>query len=623
MENLEAAGRYRGLCQDETTPNPVDAFALAEVMEDWLGDPELESNTVCFVRSLELDERDELPSAGIERVRGFGLHRYLVPVRLGGELRTAEQLLMLTRVVARRDMNVMISESTQLWMMLVWIAGDADQQASSAATVLRGQAVPCLGYSEASHGADLAANDFLATPDGEQYVLSGEKFPINRGRTSTHVVLLGATGGQDTPARRKQSLFLVDRSRLLSGKVSGIPRVPTYGLRGCDISGVAFDNVRVDSSALLGAEGEGLELALRGLLITRTFCTGLSLGAGDTMLRAAAAFLSRRRLYGGTASEIPCVSESLANAYLSLLVAECESLVAMRGLHLFTEELSLWANLAKVQVARLVDVNSKVLAQTLGARYYMRASEHVGIFQKMLRDSAVVSVFDGSEPVCLDSIALQLPAITKARRQARDEDWSFLYDLRKELPEFEPARVSVFGRGRDATFASLSALVCMLDEMGASGGCDAERVAALRVLAAKMVREADALCERADQVRQSAGAPSVRPSASGKATSPHLVRLAEDACSLHAKVAVLGMWLHNREHLDGFFADGEWLEAVLSRERVHQYEVGDLKPSAASRFFARMGEQLARHEFFSIQTVRQAGLGAREADPVHRTQTRR
>lgn len=590
----------------------MSARTLAEAFEGWLGDPESESNAVSFVRGLESDERDELPSAGIERVRAFGFHRYFVPARLGGELRTAEQLMMLMRVIARRDMNVAVSESTLLWMVLPWIAGNTNQQADCAAAVLRGGVVPCLAYSEAAHGADLAANEFLAVPDGAQYVLSGEKFPINRGRTSTHVVLLGATGDDGVPAKRRQSLFLVDRSRVRSGKVDGLPRVPTYGLRGCDISGVIFDDARVDAGARLGAEGEGLELALRGLLITRTFCTALSLGTGDTMLRTVGGYLRRRRLYDGPVNEIPSVCEALANAYVSLLVAECESFTAMRGLHLYTEEFSLWANLAKVQVARLIDANGNVLARALGARYYMRAPEHAGIFQKMLRDGAIVSVFDGSEPVCLDSIALQLAAAAKARGPGRDEDWSVLYDLHRELPEFEPARVSVFGRGRDATFASLPSLVEMLARVNPSDGCGAQRLAELRDQATRLAQEVDALFDRVREARSWGAAQEARSASSGKTTAPRLIRLAEEACALHAKVAALGVWLHNRDRLGGFFAAGEWLLVALARERVERYETGGLEPSVARRLCARMLEQEAGREYFSILTIRQAAAGACE-----------
>ncbi|MHC3424446.1 acyl-CoA dehydrogenase [Streptomyces sp. DT18] len=585
---------------------------LAEALEEWLGDPEEQANSISFTDALALDERDELPAAGIDRLRAFGFNKYFVPERLGGKLRSAEDILMLTRVIARRDMNVAVSESTQVWMMLAWIGGDAAQQERFAATMLRGGVVPCLAYSEPGHGADLAANSFTAAPDAGQYVLDGEKWPINRGRTSTHVVLLGTTGDAHTPAQRRQSMFLVDRAELAPGEVSGVPRVPTYGLRGCDISGVAFTGARVDGSARLGAEGEGLELALRGLLITRTFCTGLSLGTGDTMLRAVSAFLSGRRLYDGAADEIPYVTESLANAYLSLLLAECESLVAMRGLHLYTEQFSIWGNLAKVQVARLVDTNSKVLARTLGARYFLRAAEHVGTFQKMLRDGAVVSVFDGSEPVCLDSIALQLPALAKAYGHDAATDWAPLYDLRAELPPFAPERVAVFGRGRDAVFASLPALVDRLAALTPDAHCDADRLTALRERGARLREELEALLARVQEVRRDP-ADRARTAESSKTTSPRLIRIAEELGSVHAKVTALGVWLHNREHLGAFFAEGEWLLAALDRAQAHQYEAGTLAPGTARRLFARMDAQRTAGEFFSLRRVRTAAPGAREA----------
>jgi hypothetical protein len=285
----------------------------------------------------------------------------------------------------------------------------------------------------------------------------------------------------------------------------------------------------------------------------------------------------------------------------------------MRGLHLYTEQFSIWGNLAKVQVARLVDTNSKVLARTLGARHFLRAAEHVGTFQKMLRDGAVVSVFDGSEPVCLDSLALQLPALAKAHGHDRDEDWRPLYDLRAELPAFEPHRVSVFGRGRDATFASLPALIERLAELAPSDGADEDRLTDLRAQVEDMRQELDTLLARVNEIRRStAGRPSESTGTSTKSTAPRLIRVAEELSSLHAKVAALGVWLFNRDHLDAFFADGEWLQAALARRQVHQYDVGDLEQATARRLFTRMNTQRADHEFFSVRPVRMAAPGARE-----------
>ena len=599
----------------------VDFYNVAESLEEWLGDPEFPHNTLSFSRALEMDEREEMPSDAIARLRQFGLQRYWVPVSFGGQLRSCEELLMYFRVLARRDMNVAVSEATQIWMMLMWIGGDAEQRHRISGPVLRGEVIPCLAYSEAAHGADLAANDFVAVRRGDEYVLSGQKWPINRAATSTHVLLLARTdkGQQDNDvnATRNQSLFLVEKESLLSGEISPLPRVATYGLRGCDISGVSFSNGRIASSARLGAEGEGLELALRGLYLTRTLCTGLSLGVGDTMLRVVSEYLSQRMLYGGPTSDIPYVTESLANTYLSLLIAECTSIVAMRGMHLYPGEFSIWGNLAKVEVARLVEYGGKVLARALGARFYMRAEGHQGIFQKMLRDGAVVSLFDGSEPVCLDSVALQLPSMAKAWRRRRQDDWRQLYDLRVRPRDFSPERIAVFGRGKNAVFASLPDLRSRLDALGPSLGCSVERLATLRMLAADLQRDIDELFASVDGVRQaSLEVANGRPPASAKITSPQLIRLAERCCALHSQVACLGMWLFNRDHLDVFFADGEWLEAALARKHGHQFDVGDLSSSTTFHLFARLRAQQAAQEFFSILPIRQAARGSAETGLV-------
>jgi hypothetical protein len=182
----------------------------------------------------------------------------------------------------------------------------------------------------------------------------------------------------------------------------------------------------------------------------------------------------------------------------------------------------------------------------------------------------------------------------------------------------------VFGRGRDATFASLPVLLSRLDTLEPSPGCDGERLAALRSLAAQLQRDIDDLFARVQEARQVPAAapqpsgpaqPSPQPSGSAKTTSPRLMRLAEECCALHAKVACLGIWLFNRDHLDDFFADGAWLAAALARKQVHQYELGDLTPSATAQLFARLNAQREGNEFFSIRSIRQAASGAPEMSP--------
>jgi hypothetical protein len=236
----------------------------------------------------------------------------------------------------------------------------------------------------------------------------------------------------------------------------------------------------------------------------------------------------------------------------------------------------------------------------------MRAEGEEGIFQKMLRDSAVVSLFDGSEPVCLDSLASQLPLMARARRRPRQEDWARLYDLRVTLEEFHPERVTVFGRGEDAVFASLPALAEQLDAVPADAHCHEGRLGRLRSAVTALQDEVDRLFARVEAAREDAadGQPAERRSI--KDTPVHLVHLAVLSCALHAKVACLGMWLHNREHLGEQFAAGAWLEAALHRTTGERADVGSLPPALTEHLYAQLVAQLEDAAYFSLLPIAQA-----------------
>ena len=63
-----------------------------------------------------------------------------------------------------------------------------------------------------------------------------------------------------------------------------------------------------------------------------------------------------------------------------------------------------------------------------------------GIFQKFYRDHLIVNVFDGSTPVCLDSLCLQLRGLVTSRRQKNSCDAASaraLYDFDAPLPAWD------------------------------------------------------------------------------------------------------------------------------------------------------------------------------------------
>jgi alkylation response protein AidB-like acyl-CoA dehydrogenase len=579
---------------------PTDALRL----EKALGDPRLADNTISFKRAVELDEADAFPEDAISLLQRIGLPVAYVPEELGGCFRSAETFMAIGRTLARRNMTAAVSYSTMLWTMLAWIGGNQAQKTKIADWIAKNGRFPCLAYSEADHGADLSANELRAERGADgRYLLQGEKWPINRATRSEFLVLLARTDASDH--LRSHSLFFVDKTELESRRYYHLPRVLTHGLRGCDISGIGFDACPIPATAMVGEQGHGLELALKGFQVTRTFCASLSLGVGDTALRTVYEFADGRRLYGKRALDLPHVRDILANAYASQLAAEAMSIVAARGLHLFPEQFSSWSSIAKVQVTHLVDESCRKLATVLGARHFMRERHVEGIFQKMLRDGAVVSLFDGSTPVCLDSLATMLPAMVKSRhlhvqsRHHRDE----IYDLSGSLPAIDFSKFKLYGGGRDAIFESLPELMRELGRVVADEHCDQDRLD--RLISASEIL-LNSVHELDDDIL-------AEPALRGERNSARKFKLAERYCELHAAICSIGLWLYNRKSLPGFFSSGIWLQAILVRLGGADPKNSQLEPVLTDKLIDRMQDQFNQNLMFSLQEWPLAISGSKQS----------
>src|SRR3569832_765344 len=284
-----------------TEKNEMDLprqYRASEALERFLGDPEHPANVMSFHNVMQWDEQAAFPQAAVDELYRFGMNHHYVPVEYGGCFASYEEFQSLARVAARRDLTTAITFSTLIWSTLIWVGGTEQQKRHFAKLLRWAKEAPTLAYSEEQHGADLIANDLRAVKTEGGWRLTGEKWPINRATRSGVMAVLAKTGeGRDS---RSLTLYMVEKRDLDPAHYANLPRVKTLGLRGCDISGVRFDDCVVPEHSRLGEVGEGLELALRAFQVTRSLCAGLSLGAVDAALRTTLSFAMNRRLYGGS-----------------------------------------------------------------------------------------------------------------------------------------------------------------------------------------------------------------------------------------------------------------------------------------------------------------------------------
>jgi alkylation response protein AidB-like acyl-CoA dehydrogenase len=451
--------------------------------------------------------------------------------------------------------------SSYLGALPVWLGG-SEAQKLALVQPLKERAWLAFGLTEKAHGSDLLATEMQAIKCSAGYVLSGEKWLINNATRSDAITIFAKTDARG--GARGFSLFLVEKEKGHKASYSHLPKVKTLGIRGADISGIRFDECLIPENALIGTPGLGFELTLKSLQITRTLCAAFSLGAANSALQTTLNFALDRHLYGEPIFAIPQVRQTLVDAFLDILICDSMAIAAARGLHVIPEQFSVCSSVIKYFIPMTIEKVIHELSIILGARYYLREEHDGGIFQKILRDNALISLFDGNSAANLYQIGLQLRSLALAFAKLKPDEQPSLCErletiffLEAPLPAFEPQQLALFSHGRDdvsqGLALTLSSLQSAYEEEGVTNECIKEIITLTTQLLAKIKRQHQEIIEVAKRHGRQ------------HHKSPEIFDLAKKYGILYAAAACVHIWHHNRSHLDDFFSRGEWLVLALQR----------------------------------------------------------
>jgi alkylation response protein AidB-like acyl-CoA dehydrogenase len=414
-----------------------------------------ESNSFAVKNILALDETSTFPTAACKKLNEWGMNKHYIPCELGGKLQSFETILFLIKMISRRDLTVAIGHAkTFLGASPVWVAG-SNEQKEYAAKIISSDYAISLALTEKNHGSDLAGNEVSAEKIDGGYLVSGEKWLINnatRGKALSLFCRTNEKGGM-----RAFSVLFLDKDKIDEKTYQSTKKIPTHGIRGADISGIIFNQSLVSSDALIGKEGEGLEITLKSLQISRSMCCGLSLGAGDAALRTTLTYVLKRKLYDIKVAEIKYVKEKIIKSFVHLILADSLSLVTMRALHFIPHEMSMLSSIAKYFVPATIETFIADLSTILGSRAYLRDADDFGIFQKIQRDNKLVGLFDGSAVVNLQNISSEIQQIAKKNQFNAIPDTEVLdiFTLNTPVKSFNAKELSLSSKGKSKILSIL------------------------------------------------------------------------------------------------------------------------------------------------------------------------
>jgi alkylation response protein AidB-like acyl-CoA dehydrogenase len=204
------------------------------------------------------------------------------------------------------------------------VHGTEEQKRRYVPKILTAEEIWCQLYSEPNAGSDLAGLRTSAVKesfeDGEYYLVNGQKVWTSSAHLADYAVLL-ARSDPEVPKHRGISYFIFDMH------APGVEVRPLKQITGnAEFNEVFFNNVKVPAENLIGAEGQGWELAQTTLGYERGGNVLSRVIHHQTGLARLMDVCGQTTRNGGTALEDPIVRQKLGQMLVDVEVLHSAAL---------------------------------------------------------------------------------------------------------------------------------------------------------------------------------------------------------------------------------------------------------------------------------------------------------
>ena len=265
--------------------------------------------------------------------------------------------------------------------------GTDAQRAQWLPDLLAGDLLGAYCLSEAQAGSDPAALRTTARRDGDEYVLNGAKAWTTHGGHADFYLVMARTSDERTGI----SSFLVPADT--PGLIADPPE-RKMGLTGSATATVRLEQARVPVERRIGAEGEGLRIALAALDSGRLGIAAVATGLAQGALDRAVAYARERQTFGQAIIDHQGLGFLLADMEAAVQTARAMYLHAARlrdqGLP-FSREAAI-AKLVATDNAMKVTTDA---VQVLGGSGYTRDFP----VERYMREAKVMQIFEGTNQI--------------------------------------------------------------------------------------------------------------------------------------------------------------------------------------------------------------------------------
>jgi alkylation response protein AidB-like acyl-CoA dehydrogenase len=261
------------------------------------------------------------------QLRDRGYLRLAAPAEYGGGGLPFSRYLELLELLSmsHASLRMIVHVCNGIWRPIA-ASADHAQRERFLLPLIAGEIKVAFALTEptAGTGADLRCS---VVREGDTYYVSGEKHLITFGTIADYLLLIarleGTRGAEGTLA-----LMVPPRGDGVQARV--MPE--SMGVRGTDHAHLVFDRAPVAVSDRLGAEGEGLAVALGGFLAPSRISLAMTcVGLAQRALELAVSYAKTRETFGRRLAERQAISFKLASMATDIEAARALVLQAARS----------------------------------------------------------------------------------------------------------------------------------------------------------------------------------------------------------------------------------------------------------------------------------------------------
>ena len=284
------------------------------------------------------------------------------------------------------------------WMLGTWATDAVKAEWGEALT--SGQKLASYCLTEPGAGSDAASLKTRAERVGDEYVINGAKAFISGAGSTDVLVLMARTGAPDSGARGI-SAFAVPAN---APGISYGKKEAKMGWNSQPTRVINFDHVRIPAHNLLGSEGEGFKIAMKGLDGGRINIATCSVGAAQGALTQAQQYLQERKQFGKQLASFQALQFKLADMATELVAARQMVRLAASKLDAGARDASTYCAMAKRFATDAGFMVCNEALQLHGGYGYLRDFP----LERLVRDARVHQILEGTNEIMRVIIARRM-----------------------------------------------------------------------------------------------------------------------------------------------------------------------------------------------------------------------